>query len=175
MKKIVLTGGPCAGKTTVMSHLIQSLEGRGYKVFIIPETPTELILNGIFPCEELPSDDFQKFVLDKQLWKENLYYNLDEYYDDKKAVTICDRGVLDALAYIDKDKFLSLLRDRSFFGLSDIWSRYDGIIHIRILEIMQQGGKVQKKRDRKIWKPLMLGLAILILESLIIVLTFLVK
>lgn len=65
MKTIVLTGGPCAGKTTIMSHLIQSLEDRGYRVFVIPETPTELILNGIFPCEDILSDEFQKFVLDK--------------------------------------------------------------------------------------------------------------
>ena len=126
MKTIVLTGGPCAGKTTIMSHLIQSLEDRGYRVFVIPETPTELILNGIFPCEDILSDEFQKFVLDKQLMKENLYCKLDDYFNGKKAVILCDRGILDALAYIDKGKFLELLKDRQIYGLSDVWARYDG-------------------------------------------------
>lgn len=130
MKTIVLTGGPCAGKTTIMSHLIQSLEDRGYRVFVIPETPTELILNGIFPCEDILSDEFQKFVLDKQLMKENLYCKLDDYFNGKKAVILCDRGILDALAYIDKGKFLELLKDRQIYGLSDVWARYDGVIHM---------------------------------------------
>ena len=130
MKTIVLTGGPCAGKTTIMSHLIQALEDRGYRVFVIPETPTELILNGIFPCEDILSDEFQKFVLDKQLMKENLYCKLDDYFNGKKAVILCDRGVLDALAYIDKGKFLELLKDRQIYGLSDVWARYDGVIHM---------------------------------------------
>ena len=35
MHKIVLTGGPCAGKTTIMSSLSQILTERGYHVFIV--------------------------------------------------------------------------------------------------------------------------------------------
>lgn len=40
IKKIVLTGGPCAGKTTALVKIIDHFSGLGYKVFTIPEVPT---------------------------------------------------------------------------------------------------------------------------------------
>lgn len=40
IKKIVLTGGPCAGKTTAMVKVIEHFSSLGYKVFTIPEVPT---------------------------------------------------------------------------------------------------------------------------------------
>ena len=40
IKKIVLTGGPCAGKTTALVKVIDHFSGLGYKVFTIPEVPT---------------------------------------------------------------------------------------------------------------------------------------
>ena len=36
IKKIVLTGGPCAGKTTAMVKVIEHFSSLGYKVFTIP-------------------------------------------------------------------------------------------------------------------------------------------
>ena len=41
--KIVITGGPCAGKTTGLSYLEQQLSKMGYKVVFLNETPTELM------------------------------------------------------------------------------------------------------------------------------------
>ena len=40
IKKIVLTGGPCAGKTTALVRVIEHFSSLGYKVFTIPEVPT---------------------------------------------------------------------------------------------------------------------------------------
>lgn len=40
IKKIVLTGGPCAGKTTALVKVIEHFTSLGYKVFTIPEVPT---------------------------------------------------------------------------------------------------------------------------------------
>lgn len=45
MKKIVLTGGPCAGKTTVLNVLKQEFAGQ---ILVIPEAAT-LLLSGGFP------------------------------------------------------------------------------------------------------------------------------
>ena len=36
IKKIVLTGGPCAGKTTALVKVIEHFSSLGYKVFTIP-------------------------------------------------------------------------------------------------------------------------------------------
>jgi predicted ATPase len=40
--KVVLTGGPCAGKTTSLSRLRIFFEGLGWKVYTVPEIPTLL-------------------------------------------------------------------------------------------------------------------------------------
>ena len=49
VKRIVLTGGPCAGKTTALVRVIEQFSNLGYKVFTIPEVPTTGVLleNGV--------------------------------------------------------------------------------------------------------------------------------
>lgn len=37
---ILITGGPCAGKTSAMTALEQELSSSGYKVLIVPEAAT---------------------------------------------------------------------------------------------------------------------------------------
>lgn len=130
MLKIVLTGGPCAGKTQITNFLVQILEDRGYHVFICPETPTELILNGIRPCKNVSLENFQNFVLDKQLAKEELYNHLIDYYDNDKIIVFYDRGILDACAYVDKcPTFENMLKDRKL-TFADVYSHYDAVFHL---------------------------------------------
>ena len=40
ISKIVITGGPCAGKTTALVRVIEHFSSLGFKVFTIPEVPT---------------------------------------------------------------------------------------------------------------------------------------
>ena len=47
MKKIVLTGGPFAGKTTALVKIMEHFSSIGYKVFIIPELPTLFLQAGM--------------------------------------------------------------------------------------------------------------------------------
>ena len=47
IKKIVLTGGPCAGKTTALVKVIEHFSSLGYKVFTIPEVPTMFSQSGM--------------------------------------------------------------------------------------------------------------------------------
>jgi len=47
IKRIVLTGGPCAGKMTVLSKIESYL--LYYKVFIVRDSASELISSGITP------------------------------------------------------------------------------------------------------------------------------
>lgn len=44
--KIVLTGGPCAGKTTAMARLSSFLRARNFRVYTVPEAATLLFGNG---------------------------------------------------------------------------------------------------------------------------------
>ena len=70
--KIVLTGGPCAGKTTALSRIEQDLSENGYHVFVVGESATELIKGGIKPFGDKPFDLvlFQKLILKYQLHPE---------------------------------------------------------------------------------------------------------
>ena len=43
---ICITGGPCAGKTTVMAELSQKLTSRGFDVFIVAEAATMMFKGG---------------------------------------------------------------------------------------------------------------------------------
>ncbi|XP_037953200.1 TRPL translocation defect protein 14-like [Teleopsis dalmanni] len=45
--KIVLTGGPCGGKTTGQSRLCTFFENLGWKVFRVPETASVLLSGGV--------------------------------------------------------------------------------------------------------------------------------
>ncbi len=44
--KIVLTGGPCAGKTTALARITQHFGAQGFKVFTVPEVPTMITQSG---------------------------------------------------------------------------------------------------------------------------------
>ena len=46
LHRVLLTGGPCAGKTTIMAKLTSVLENKGYRVFCVPEAATLLSLGG---------------------------------------------------------------------------------------------------------------------------------
>ena len=63
ISKIVLTGGPCAGKSTAMSWIQNEFEQKGYTVLFVSETATELILGGITPWGCKNVDEFQKYVM----------------------------------------------------------------------------------------------------------------
>jgi hypothetical protein len=46
ISKIVVTGGPCGGKTTALSRIQRDLSHLGYTVLIVPETATALLSGG---------------------------------------------------------------------------------------------------------------------------------
>ena len=126
MIKICLTGGPCGGKSTAIAALEQVLSDRGYKVYVIPETATELFTGGISPTNGLV--DFQKKILELQLVKEKIYSLEANNYSN--SIVLCDRGIMDQLAYINESDLLTLLKE---FGINDIEAasnRYDAVYHL---------------------------------------------
>lgn len=130
MLKIPIVGGPCGGKSTIKSHLIQMLESRlDMKVFWVPESASECILNGIAPGENISLMDFQELVMDKQLAKEALYDKAASFYDPDKTIIFYDRGIMDNQAYVGADAFEELLKRRGIY-VSDVYARYDAVLHL---------------------------------------------
>jgi predicted ATPase len=46
LKKIVITGGPAGGKTTLTSRVKEVLENKGVRVYIVPEVATMMSTAG---------------------------------------------------------------------------------------------------------------------------------
>ena len=73
ISKIVITGGPCAGKTTGMSWIQNAFTERGYTVLFIPEIATELISGGVAPWTCGSNGEYQKCQLKLQMEKEKVF------------------------------------------------------------------------------------------------------
>lgn len=129
-KKIVVTGGPCAGKTTAMQKIVEEFTERGYKVFVVSETATELILGGAKPFGKDPIEivEFQRYVLNLQLAKERLFETIANNCD-QDTIILCDRGVMDNRAYISNQTFKELLKEQNLNEM-ELMSSYDLVIHL---------------------------------------------
>ena len=129
---IVLTGGPCAGKTTTISCVKEDLESLGYHVLLLNECATELINGGIRPFGEgaIPVFDFQNEILNLQLYKEKRYMDIVEKLpDDTECIILSDRGILDSKAYLGQELFTKLL-DKNGLKEEDLGHQYDLVIHM---------------------------------------------
>jgi thymidylate kinase/CYTH domain-containing protein len=132
IKKIVLTGGPCAGKTSALTKIEETVIEKGYRVFIIPESATELINGGIRPFGNQAVDmvKFQELILKYQLQKEKMYEEAIKSLDDNvKCILLCDRGTMDNKAYITNEQFNNILNKLSLKE-ANLLDNYDMIIHL---------------------------------------------
>ena len=130
--KIVLTGGPCAGKTTTISRIEEHLNEKGYHVLVLNECATELIKGGIRPFGEnaLSVYDFQNEVLNLQVYKEKRYQDIIDKFDDSvKCILVSDRGVIDNKAYLGQELFDKLLEQNNVKE-EDMLNEYDLVIHM---------------------------------------------
>ena len=117
--RIVLTGGPAAGKTTLISRVLKEFkQDEGWKVITIPETSTELISGfGIKPFGGCVSMlDFQDFVVADQLHKEQLALKAAQMVPEEHVIVLYDRALFDNKAYVSDDEFRQVL---SHFGLTE--------------------------------------------------------
>ena len=90
IRKIVITGGPCAGKTTAHSWVQNAFTKRGYKVLFIPETATELISGGVAPWTCGTNYDYQIAQMRMQRTKEEVFMNAAKTMPDEKIPTCAD-------------------------------------------------------------------------------------
>ena len=127
--KIVITGGPCAGKTTAMSWIQSNFTKAGYTVLFVPETATELISGGVAPWTCGTNLDYQKCQMKLQLEKEKIFRQAAQSMDVQKVLIVCDRGALDNKAYMSPLEFSAVLEG---LGASevDLRDNYDAVFHL---------------------------------------------
>ena len=130
--KIVLTGGPCAGKTTTISRIEEHLVKKGYHVLVLNECATETIKEGIRPFGDnaVSVYDFENEILNLQLFKEKRFKDFLKFYpDDVKIVILYDRGAVDIKAYLGEDNYNRML-DENNLKNEDLINEYDLVIHM---------------------------------------------
>ena len=127
--KIVITGGPCAGKSTAMSWIRNAFSMKGYTVLFVPETATELITGGVAPWTCGSNAEYQKCQVELQLEKERLFFRAAQTMPGEKILIVCDRGVMDNRAYMDDAEFGEVLK--ALKGSEVIWrDGYDAVFHL---------------------------------------------
>lgn len=127
--KIVLTGGPCAGKSTAMSRIQTAFTELGYKVLFIPETATELITGGVAPWTCGSNLDFQLGLMRLQIAKEEVYRAAAESMKEDKILIVCDRGMMDNRAYLTDAEFDTILKNINKTE-TEIRDSYDAVFHL---------------------------------------------
>lgn len=128
--KIVITGGPCAGKTTGMSWIQNAFTERGYTVIFISETATELISGGVAPWTLNSNLDYQMCQIKLQIEKEKIFEEAARrLYKAEKVLIVCDRGTIDNKAYMSEGDFKRVL---SLLDLNETELRdtYDAVFHL---------------------------------------------
>ena len=130
IRKIVLTGGPCAGKTTALVRVIEHFNSRGFKVFCIPEVPTIYSLAGwnyLTPNRQLYFEG-ERAILETQLALEDHFMRLASVCA-KPVLIVCDRGAMDISAYIAPEEWDSIC-GAAGTNSNVLRERYDAVLHL---------------------------------------------
>lgn len=127
--RIVITGGPCAGKSTALSRIEEEIGKLGYKVVYVNESATELILNGVNYQTSKNAFNFQINVLKLQTLKEQFYLDACKRMDHNKILLVCDRGFADSKAFVSNEEFDKLLKQLNFDFIAER-DKYDAVFHL---------------------------------------------
>lgn len=138
LSKVVLTGGPCAGKT----HCLRAIRARyGSQVVTLPESATLVLDSGIPPPGHerihVSQDEwvrsFQGAILGLQQTVEDVAEPLARRCGAR--LIVCDRGVLDGAAYWPGGRQAFL----EYFALTadECFARYQRVLHLQSLAVAQ--------------------------------------
>ena len=130
IKRIVLTGGPCAGKTTALVRIVEHFSSLGFKVFTVPEVPTMYSQGGwsyLTPNRKLYYEG-ELAILETQLALEDSFMRLAETCT-KPAFVVCDRGTMDISAYIAPEMWDDIT-SKCGTNTNQLRERYDAVLHL---------------------------------------------
>lgn len=127
--KIVLTGGPGAGKTTAIARMKDAFHKYGVATIVLPETATELINAGVAPWTCASMLEFQRNLFRLQSAKEDIYEQCAQINQNPQVVLILDRGLLDNKAYLPSEEFEDILKGEHI-SEKEILDRYDAVFHL---------------------------------------------
>ncbi|CAM9813535.1 unnamed protein product, partial [Heterosigma akashiwo] len=148
--RVVLTGGPMAGKTSALEWLRRELikvpTFHNLRLMLTPESATTVYKMGINRCNDLGTDGsrlvtFQGAVFDLQVMMEDLAARVAKQLSplaEDDIIIIMDRGILDGKGYMTEQSWLTLLAQKNT-SECNLLTRYDVVIHLRSIAV-ENGG-----------------------------------
>ena len=129
--KIVLTGGPCAGKTTALVRVIEHFSSLGFKVFTIPEVPTLFTQAGMNYLTQNMGFFYEgeKATLEIQLALEDKFMRMAQECTEQPCIIVCDRGAMDSSAYMAPEMWEQITRAVGT-STAELRQRYDAVLHL---------------------------------------------
>ena len=127
--RIVITGGPCAGKTTAMSWIQNAFTRDGYLVLFVDETATQLSSGGAPWRLTGNNREYQYQVTRLMLAKEEAFAGVAKTFEADKILIVCDRGALDNRAYMTGDDFRYVLEKLNTSEV-ELRDHYDAVFHL---------------------------------------------
>jgi len=130
--RVLLTGGPGAGKSSAIAILRDRLSKRGFRVVVVPENATALLSNsdGFDPSWKGTSKvaELQRIFLQYQLDVEKAYSGIAQL-GNKQAVMLFDRGVLDGRLFCTEEEWAQVLEGVGKTE-EELLGRYDMVVHV---------------------------------------------
>ena len=130
---IVLTGGPCSGKSSSLAYLTEKLSDHGFMVFVVPETATLITGNGIDRRKmDKPGQIvvFEEAIFDMQMAFEDTYKQaVSRIFPERRKVILLDRGIMDIRAFLTDSDFDRIMRKKGLTRAA-LRHRYNGVIHL---------------------------------------------
>lgn len=147
INKIVFTGGPCAGKTTIINKVKEYLISQNYKVIIVPETATILKTAGINFNLVNSVIDFQNYILKMQITNEKIAE--EAALNNKQVIILYDRGILDNKAYCgDYTNFDSIMNNENISEIEAL-DNYDLVFDLISLAVCNPDKYTQKNNIQR--------------------------
>lgn len=170
IKKIVLTGGPCAGKTTAMVRIIEHFTSLGFKVFTIPEIPTIFSQAGMNYLTDNKGLFYEgeKATLELQLGFEDRFMRMAAECHEP-TIVVCDRGAMDISAYMQPEMWEEITAAVGT-NTQELRQRYDAVLHlvsaadgaeqfyttannaVRYEQMNEEGLRIARELDKKVIK-----------------------
>ncbi|KAL5477996.1 hypothetical protein EMCRGX_G024869 [Ephydatia muelleri] len=130
---VVLTGGPCGGKTTALERIRAHFEAQDWMVFAVPEVASVVFKAGLIynPSNRIQAlgviENFVKTIM--QL--ENTFFDYAEAdTTNRNILIVCDRGAMDPSAFCSAEEWASILT-KNGWDMSQLRdARYDHVIHM---------------------------------------------
>jgi CYTH domain-containing protein len=129
--RIVLTGGPCGGKSTSLAFITERMNGLGFDVYRVPEAATLLLGGGVRVRDISPSQlvGVQEQFLRVMMALEDGFGAVARAAG-RPAILLCDRGTMDVSAYLPGEAWAALLDEQNWTVVELRDKRYEAVIHL---------------------------------------------